>query len=479
MISKHAFWIGMLLCLSVGCSSTLENTSPTPPNIIFLLADDLGYGDLSCYGSQSIHTPNLDALAGRGMRFNRFYAGSAVCSPSRASMLTGRFPLRLNIRRHFDDREMHLPAGTPSLPKALQQVGYATTHIGKWHLGGIRIEDFEARAFGKAANPGPHEHGFEHYLCNIEDPLVRADLIKARQLYRQGGKTLVRNDARIPEIKKHWTEIKVDEAIDAIERSTQKQQPFFVNLWFDVPHTPYEPAPEPHLSKYETMGISGDQLLFRSMVSHLDAQIGRLITHLEAKGLMENTIIIFTSDNGPAYQGSPGPFKGGKTDLHEGGIRVPMFAVWEGQIPANQYSFQTAHMTDFFPTLLALAGVDDKPDNLDGIDLSGHFLRQEEIKRGVLLWQMDLYKHFQNQGPKPKPYATTIAMQDDWKLLGDSTLATELFDLSQDHRELNNLLGEQPEIEERLQMALEDFWAAARNAPFRTSASEEKSKPSQ
>lgn len=468
----------LAMCLHLGCLSDTASQRIPAPNIIFLLADDLGYGDLSCYGSQSIHTPNLDALARRGMRFNRFYAGSAVCSPSRASMLSGRFPLRLNIRRHFNDREMHLPAGTPTLAKALQQNGYATTHIGKWHLGGIRIEDFEARAFGKAANPGPHEHGFDHYLCNIEDPLVRADLIKARQLYRQGGKTLVRNDQRIPEIKKHWTEIKVDEAIDAIERSMQEEKPFFVNLWFDVPHTPYEPAPEPHLSKYEALGISGDQLLFRSMVSHLDAQIGRLIAHLEAKSLMANTIIIFTSDNGPAYQGSPGPFKGGKTDLHEGGIRVPMFAVYEGHIPPDQYSFQTAHMTDFFPTLLTLAGVKEKPDNLDGVDLSRHLLQQEEIKRGVLLWQMDLYTHFQNQGPKPAPYATTIAMQDDWKLLGDSTVATELFDLSQDHRELYNLLGKQPEVQERLQTALADFWAAPRNAAFRTSASEEKSQTS-
>lgn len=448
--------------MSCAPSSNEAEERTSSPNIIVLLADDLGYGDLSSYGSQSVHTPNIDALAARGMKFSRFYAGSAVCSPSRASLLTGQFPLRFNIMRHFDDREMHLPANTVTLPKVLQQEGYATAHIGKWHLGGIRIQDFEARTQGQAANPGPMEHGFAHYLCNIEDPLLRPQLIKQRKLYREGGKTLVRNDKRAPEIAKHWTEIKVDEAISFIETSRSTGEPFFLNIWFDVPHTPYEPAPEPHFSKYEKMGVKGDQLLFRSMVSHLDAQIGRLIAYLEAQDLTKETIIVFTSDNGPAYQGSPGPFKGGKTDLHEGGIRVPMIAVWPNHIPANTYSFQTAHMTDLFPTLCALAGIQTALPKLDGMDLSTHLLEQAEVDRGLLLWQMDLYKHFQNQGPKPLPYATSIAMKDKWKLLADSLQATELFNLEADHREIYNQLGKKAEIEAELQEALESFFAAER-----------------
>ncbi|MEL6653133.1 MAG: sulfatase-like hydrolase/transferase, partial [Bacteroidota bacterium] len=292
--------------------------------------------------------------------------------------------------------------------------------------------------------------------------LVRADLIKNRQLYRQGGKTLVRNDQRIPEISQHWTEIKIDEAIRTIADAQAAQKPFLLNLWFDVPHTPYEPAPEPHLSRYQEMGIEGDQLLFRSMVSHLDAQIGRLLQHLKQKALLDNTIILFTSDNGPAYQGSPGPFKGGKTDLHEGGIRVPMFVVWPGQIPADTYSWQTMHMADLFPTFAALTSGGEVPDDLDGMDLSGHWLREEAIDRGMLFWQMDLYTHFQNQGPKPQPYATTVAMDGHWKLLADTTAPTELFDLSQDHRELYDLLDEQRLEAKRLQEALRQFWEAPR-----------------
>ncbi|MCB0839588.1 MAG: sulfatase-like hydrolase/transferase, partial [Bacteroidetes bacterium] len=210
------FWLWGIMIPFFSCHSLEKNTPP--PNIIVLLADDLGYGDLSVYGSQSIHTPNIDHLAAEGMRFSRFYAGSAVCSPSRACLLTGKFPLRHGVTRHFNDREMHLTPLATTIPQLLKNQGYQSAHIGKWHLGGLRIQDFEARQKGKSALPGPLEHGFDHYLCNIEDPLIRADLITNRQLYRQGGNTMVRNDQRADTIHKHWTEIKVDEAISLLDR---------------------------------------------------------------------------------------------------------------------------------------------------------------------------------------------------------------------------------------------------------------------
>lgn len=182
-----------------------------------------------------------------------------------------------------------------------------------------------------------------------------------------------------------------------------------------------------------------------------------------ADRLYDNTLILFTSDNGPAYQGSPGPFKGGKTDLHEGGIRVPMFAVWKEQIPANSYSFQTAHMADVLPTITEAAGIHTNVSDPDGINLLPELTRRGHIgNRGVLLWQMDLYRHFQNQGPKPKPYITTVATRGNWKLTADSLTVKELFNLAQDHRELYDLLGEQPAIEKELHQALKDFLAAPR-----------------
>ena len=455
--------VGYGLVGGTGQAQSPKGTPASPPNIIILLADDLGYGDLSCYGSQSVETPHLDSLAAEGMQFSHFYAGSAVCTPSRASLLTGKYPIRYDIRRHFSDRQEHLPTSATTLPELLQEKGYHTAHIGKWHLGGLRPQDYQARQAGQSANPGPLQHGFDHSLTSIEGAPVRPQLIKDRQLYRRGGKFMVRNDQRAEEDPHHWTEIKVNEAISLVDRYADDERPFFLNLWFDVPHTPYEPAPEPHLSKYEQMGVTGDQLYFRSMVSHLDANIGRLVKHLKETGAYDNTIILFTSDNGPAFQGSPGPFRGGKTDLHEGGIRVPMFVVWPGRVPPNTYSFSPVHMADLLPTFSHVAGIDTDSLVLDGQNRLNTWTNQTFQDRDALFWQMDLYKSFQNQGPKPMPYATAVVVQGQWKLLADSLQPTELFNLAEDHRELYNVLDERPEVAEALANQLRKLMASPRD----------------
>lgn len=456
------------LCSLSACTSIApdeEQTAAQKPNVIILLADDLGYGDLSAYGSQSIETPHLDALAAEGIRLTQFYAGSAVCTPSRSCLLTGKFPLRYNIRSHFTDNQEHLPESAVTLAEVLQEAGYRTAHIGKWHLGGLRPTDYETRSAGRPANPGPLQHGFEHSLTSIEGSPIRPELIRERRLYREGGRYMVRNDQRAEPTDRHWTEIKIDEAIHLVDRYTEQNAPFFLNLWFDVPHTPYEPAPEPHLSKYRSLGATGDQLYFRSMVSHLDAQIGRLVAHLKTKGIFDQTIILFTSDNGPAFQGSPGPFKGGKTDLHEGGIRVPMFAVWKGSIPGGSHSFSPMHMADVLPTLAAALNITlDVADELDGRNRLAALTHPDFLQREALFWQMDLYKGYQNQGPKPTPYATSVVIDRHWKLLADADGPTELFDLAADHRELYNLLPEKPDVVQRLYGQLEHFLTAPRDS---------------
>ncbi|MBA4300116.1 MAG: arylsulfatase [Cyclobacterium sp.] len=448
------------LVIYFSCKSSVnKKTHNKPPNILILLADDLGYGDLSCYGSQSIETPNLDALASQGMRFTRFYAGSAVCSPSRACLLTGNFPLRVNATRHFDDKEMHLPIETVTLPEILKQNGYTTGHIGKWHLGGLRPMDFEGRLNNKRALPGPQQHGFDYYLANIEGEPIRSMLINDRKLYREGGKYLVENDHRLPENDEHWTVIKANKAIELVNKWNNETNPYYLQIWFDVPHTPYEPAPEPHLSKYQALGCEGDQLYFRSMVSHMDEQIGRIIQSLKETGQFENTIILFSSDNGPAFQGNPGPFKGGKTDLHEGGIRVPAFWVWKGHIQENSHSFEIGHFVDVFPTICEIANIDISKSKIDGQSILPVLTLDQKIKNRTLLWQMDLYQHFQNQGEKPKPYSTMVAMKGEWKMLADSLKAVELFNLAQDHREIYNLLGTEKTIEDSLSQSIARFIA--------------------
>ena len=178
-------------CFISACQSPVgeDKTGAHRPNILFLLADDLGYGDLSCFGSSEIETPNLDSLAAGGIQLRNFYASSGVCTPSRAAILTGRYPLRFDIRQHFRDiRGEYLPVQDVSLPWLMKRNGYRTFHIGKWHLGGLQEHQFNARSRGvPGVNPGPLEHGFDRYLVNLEDT-IRGELVKTARLYRDGGR---------------------------------------------------------------------------------------------------------------------------------------------------------------------------------------------------------------------------------------------------------------------------------------------------
>ncbi len=440
-----------------GAEEKSKETKISRPNVIILLADDMGYGDLTCYGGQAVHTPHIDNLALSGVRHTRFYSASAVCSPSRASILTGRYPLRFDIRSHFTDQEEFLPLEAITLSEILKNNGYVTAHIGKWHLGGLRIKDFTARKAGKIANPGPLQHGFGHYLTSIEGDPPRPRLIREKKLYREGGQYMVRNDERAPEDPEFLTDIKINEAITLLKKWKNTNKPFFLNLWFDVPHTPYEPAPDPHLSKYAEMCATGDQLYFRSMVSNLDANIGRLIKKLKEYNMYDNTIIIFTSDNGAAWEGEVGPFKGGKTDLHEGGIRVPFIFVWPEQVKNNQVSFQTGHHVDILPTICDAIGILPKDISLDGISLMPNILNNNKIERDIIFWQLDLYRNMQRHYPKPKPYATTIAFEGPWKLLLDSLKPVELFHIENDPHEVQNLIERHPAIVEKLTEAAKFF----------------------
>ena len=439
--------------------------STGPPNLIILLADDMGYADPGCFGGKAVRTPNLDALAKSGMRFTQFYAASGVCTPTRVSVLTGRYPLRFDVRRHFRDEQEHLPPGTVTLPKLLKQAGYLTGHVGKWHLGGLHQAHIRDRA---NSMPGPHQHGFDHYLCQNEEQPQRGVLGRERQLYRKGGTCLIRDEKNVPHsdpyYNRHFTDINGDESVRLIEKFHRSGRPFFLNVWWLVPHMPYEPAPEPHFSRYADPNISEDQHCFRSMVSQMDHKIGLIVAKLEELRIRDRTFILFTSDNGGAYQADVGPFKGGKTDLHEGGIRVPMIASWPGIIPAGTVSDTLGHTNDILPTFLAAAGAAIPAEvQLDGLNLLPHLTEIKPItNRGTVFWQMDLYNHLQRQYPKPKPYATEVARRGRWKLLARDGKPVELVDIQADPYETVNLLGRQPHIEAELTDQLKAFLAAPR-----------------
>lgn len=456
------------------------------PNIILILADDMGYADPACFGGQAVPTPHLDSLAQSGTKMTRFYAASAVCSPTRASIITGRYPLRFDIRKHLRDAEpSHLPGGVVTLPKLLQAAGYATAHVGKWHLGGLWLQDARNRSAAQA-RPGPHEHGFDHYLCQNEQDPLRENLGRSRRLYRDGGTCLLRNDVAVgpddPYYRMHWTDIIGREAIRLVEKFHEEKRPFFLNVWHLVPHEPMEPGSEPHYRNTAAPGISADQHCFRSMVAHLDATIGDLLAKLDELGIRDNTLVVFTSDNGGAREANNGPLKGGKSDLHEGGIRMPMIAVWPKKIPAGKTRDAVAGSVDLLPTFCAAAGipvpVDAQPD---GLNLLPHLLEARALQRlGPMLWQLDLYPNMQRHEPKPKPYATEAAMDGRWKLLTRDGQPLELFDLQADIGATHNLLEPHPDIAAKLAGDIRLFLSSPRDrSGFPGAGTPKSSRPSE
>ncbi len=464
------------------CTNKEKEQKPPQPNILVILADDLGYGDLGCFGSNEIETPNIDELARQGMMMTQFYAGSAVCTPSRASILTGNSPLRYNIRQYFP-RNGFLPTEAVTIPEMLKTKGYYSAHVGKWHLGGISPEHLEKRVQGEPADPGPLQHGFDHYFCMTEGDPDMPDLLSTRRLYRDGGNFLISDERHLPADGSFLTDIFTREALRLIDTLSGTGQPFFLNLWYKVPHAPYEPAPEPHYSKYVAMNLPeppgenyhrghnapGDRAKYNSMVSLLDAEVGKIVQSLKDHGIFENTLIILTSDNGPSYRGTPSPWAGGKADLHEGGIRVPMIACWPGQIPEGKKSNAFAHTNDLLPTFCAAAGVSMDTTKVDGINILDE-LRSPgvELKRGMVFWQLDQSVDpwgniwYPQPGEKPKPYATTVVRDGDMKLLCDSIIPKALVDVSSDTLEQDNLIGQYPDKVKEMQEGLRDFLSAPR-----------------
>lgn len=451
--------------LLITALNTVSAYASDRPNIILILADDLGYRDLSCFGSPAVKTPNLDRLAREGMKWTRFYAGSAVCSPTRASVLTGRYPLRFDITSHFNDRNQWLPESATTVAELLGDSGYSTAHVGKWHLGGLHVDTAGKRLDHQ---PGPRQHGFDFYQTQIEQQPLRGQMGRDRTLFRQGGTILLRNDQKISTddayYPKHFTDANGDFAMQMIEKLSGDSRPFFINLWWLVPHKPYEPAPEPHWSNTQADDISDDQHRFRSMMQHMDAKVGQILQKLDDLKIADNTLVLFTSDNGAAYEGFIGDLKGGKTDLHEGGIRVPMLVRWPGQIKAGQTSDTFGHTNDLLPTFCEAAEV-ELPRDLDGQSLLPQMKGRPALSveaRGTVFWQLKLYKKIQRHYPKPKPYATEIAKRGQWKMLALNGDPVELFDVESDPNEKQNVLEDHPEIVASLKAELAEWLNAPR-----------------
>jgi len=396
------------------------------PNILFILADDLGYADVSCYGRRDYSTPAIDSIASGGMRFMQAYANSAVCSATRTALITGRYQDRLavGLEEPLTVRDVGLPPAHPTLPSLLRGAGYRTYLVGKWHL-------------GELPKYGPELSGYDYFWG------FRGGGIDYFSHDLMGKHDLWDNGKEITE-PGYMTELLGRKAIEVIQSHRDKDAPFFLSLHFNAPHWPWE-GPEdqkeserlradPKLDIQHFDGGSAE--IFAKMVISMDTQIGKILAALQAAGLAEDTIVIFTSDNGGERYSDTWPFSGKKTELLEGGLRIPAIVRYPRHVPAGTTSQQTMMSMDWLPTLLSLAGTPPDPAYpSDGIDLSGALAGAAPVPR-TLCWR---YLNLAQQACR----------SGDWKylkILGNSFL----FNVVEDPLERANMKARKPEIFEDL-----------------------------
>jgi arylsulfatase A len=362
------------------------------PNIVLVLADDLGYGDLRCYGATDIHTPHLDRFAAEGVRFTSCYAGHANCSPSRTALMTGRTPMRAGIRSAIpEESPMHLRRSEVTIATLLRDAGYATCHVGKWHLNS-NLDD--------PAQPQPGDHGFQHWFATQNNALPN----------HRNPDNFFRNGKAVGVSEGYASGIVVDEATRWLREGRDKTKPFFLYVCFHEPHEPIATADE-----FKQLYPSDDSS-FRAHhgnISQMDAAFGRLMRVLDDEKVRDSTFVMFTSDNGPAItpyhpHGSAGPLRDKKGALYEGGIRVPGLVRWPVKAKPGTVSDEPICGVDFFPTVCAMTGLTAPPVRLlDGANFLPALEGQPIARRTPLYW------HF-NRASSAVKVAVRIG---DWKLL--------------------------------------------------------------
>ena len=346
---------------------TLDATAAKRPNVVILLADDLGSKDLGCYGGP-VKTPTLDKLAAKGVKFTDFHAGAAICSPSRATLLTGRQHLRTGIYGVLQDHlhNMHLLKREVTIAEVLQQAGYGTAHFGKWHIG---------MTSGKRKKPTLQEHGFDYWfgLSNGAHPNHR------------NPTNFLRNGKRVGPMKGYSCQIVVSDAINWLETKANPDQPFFMNIWFNEPHATLA-APDEITSIYGDLKDEG--ALYSATVDNTDRAIGRLVAKLKETGKLDNTLIIYSSDHGSYRADRNGGLKGNKGSNFQGGLRSPGIFFWPEGIRGGRTESTPSGSIDLLPTICGLAGI-DKPKgvHLDGADLSPLLVEKGTFKRSQpMIW---------------------------------------------------------------------------------------------
>lgn len=419
------------------------------PNILVILVDDLGYGDLSSYGAEDMETPRIDALMAAGMRFDQFYANCTVCTPTRASLLTGRYPDMVGtpgvIRQQKKNNWGWFAPNGPTLPELLRTGGYDTAMVGKWHL-------------GYTAPNLPNNRGFRHFHGFL------GDMMDNYETHLRMGKNWMRLNEEEVDPKGHATEIFSNWAIEYLEsRSKESAQPFFLYLAYNAPHYPIQP-PESWLERVlkREPGIDKKRAANVAFVEHLDHEIGRVLDSLEQLKMAKNTLIVFSSDNGgslPHFQ-SNGKLRGGKQEHWEGGIREPTCVVWPDHIKAGQRSNALGMTMDIMPSLCEIAGVKINHE-IDGRSLAPLWLKGEgDDPNRTMIWvRLEGGPRYQE-----KPYYAI--RRGDWKLLqNDASEPMVLVNLKEDPFEKNPLPAE-GKIAEDLAKLLSEHIQKAKAVPW-------------
>ncbi|MGL4401097.1 MAG: sulfatase family protein [Luteolibacter sp.] len=413
---------------------------PARPNFLIIFTDDQGYGDVSAYGSSEVRTPNMDRIAAEGMLFTKMRANCTVCSPSRAALLTGRYADRVGvpgvIRTQAEDSWGYFDPSVPTLADELGKTGYHTALIGKWHLG--------------LESPNlPNERGFKFFHGFL------GDMMDSFTTHQREGHNYMRRNAEIITPQGHATDLFSDWAAEYLtQRASSRDQPFFLYLAYNAPHFPIEP-PAAWLEKVRKrdpqMDVKRAQAV--AFVEHLDHGIGRVLSALESAGLAENTVVVFTTDNGgslPHAQNND-PWRGGKQDHYDGGLRVPFFVRWPAKIKAGSRSDYAGLNFDLFPTFLELAGAKPTPD-LDAISLVA------ALMGGKIDIPRDLYFVRREGGLDYGGKSYEAIIRGDWKLLqNDPSSPYELYNLKADPSEKTDLSDTNKSVFDELSTALRQY----------------------
>ena len=396
-------------------------------NFVVVLCDDLGYGDIGCFGHPQIKTPNLDKLAGEGLRLTDCYAAAPVCSPSRSGLLTGRIPNRMGVYDWIPEKSpMHLMQKEVTVARLLKDAGYQTCHVGKWHCNGH---------FNSPEQPQPGDHGFDHWFStqNNAGPSHKNPV------------NFVRNGQPVGLIEGYSSQIIIDESMNWLGRR-DSSKPFLLMVWLHSPHEPIATASS-FVEQYKSVAETPEQADYFGNVTQLDHEVGRLMKRLDDDSLRDSTLVYFSSDNGPETlkryptgtrsYGVPGPLRGMKLHLYEGGIRVPGILRWPGHAKAGQTVSEPVASYDLLPTFCAIAGAKTPTDRaLDGASLLPMFDGKPVARLKPLYWQYDRAIGGENR----------VAMRDgDWKLLANADLSKfELYNLRSDLAEKTDLAATEP-----------------------------------